>query len=664
MTKLFYSKLALSNIRKHTKIYLPYILTCIFTVAMFYMMLFIRLNDGLARMPGAQSLRVIMMLGTIVIGIFSAIILLYTNSFLMKRRKKEIGLYNVLGMEKRHIARVMLLETVYTALCTIIGGLLTGILLSKLMLMLLFKLLTFAIPFGFEVSPVAIVITAALFTGIFFATLLLNLGRVHLSKPIELLYGGNVGEKEPKTKWPLAIIGFAALLSAYTIAIVTQDPINALGWFFIAVLLVILGTYCLFIAGSIALLKALRNNKKYYYQTKHFASVSGMIYRMKQNAAGLASICILSTMVLIMFSTTVSLYLGMEDTLRRRYPRDIEIKAYVMARTDSTTLERAIDTAIHEAGVPTQDLVRYRYALLTLLLDGSSLRANGEDIGGAETINAYFLPLDDYNNINNSMTSLAPNELLIYAPNDDYTASSVSFSGIRYEVKASLDELNVADNSSNKSHRTIFFILPDEASIEACVNAVDGGGIVWGGLVYYYGFDLGSDTISGSETADALSTELSDITDENGEELYVYVTSVDTDRSSFLSVYGGLFFLGLFLGALFIMATVIIMYYKQISEGYDDKKRFEIMQKVGLSRHEIRTTIRSQVLIVFFLPLVFAGIHILAAFKMITKLLFMLNLTNVPLFAWCTLGTLILFAAVYGVVYTLTARAYYQIVSG
>lgn len=665
MSKFFYGKLAAVNIRKNGRIYVPYILTCIFTICMFYIMLFITLNKGLSKMPGADALSVIMWMGTVVIGLFSAVILLYTNSFLMKRRKKELGLYNILGMGKNHIARVMALENLYVSLGTIIAGLFAGILLSKLMLLLLLKLLRFDVPFGFEISPMAVIVTVIVFAAIFFVTLLSNLGRVHLSKPIELLYGGNVGEKEPKTKWVLAVIGFLALASGYTIAIVTENPISALGLFFIAVILVILGTYCLFTAGSIALLKSLRKNKAFYYKTKHFTSVSGMIYRMKQNAVGLANICILSTMVLVMLSTTVSLYIGMEDALRSRYPRNIMISASETTDDTIRTISDQTDDIILQSGLPVENVVQYRYKSYFTRHSGTVF-SNSGDAAASGPSNAIIIliPLDDYNWLRGTDVALSPHELLLFTPSVPYDGGAVTFGTETFAVKEAYREApDIGDDYMYSLKDSFYFILPDSAAIQRVYMALADEGSKWPGLSYYYGFDVQADDGSQIGLVSQLRAALAGVGSDSDSGDQVYTTSAAENKADFLSVYGGFFFLGLFMGTLFIMAAVIIMYYKQISEGYDDQKRFDIMQKVGLSREEIKKTIRSQVLTVFFLPLLAAGIHILAAFKMITKLLFMLNLTNVTLFAWCTLGTIVVFAVIYGAVYTLTARSYYKIVS-
>lgn len=665
MSRFFYGKLAAVNIRKNGRIYILYILTCIFAVCMFYIILFITMNKGLSKMPGADAVTTIMWMGTVVIGLFSVVILLYTNSFLMKRRKKELGLYNILGMGKNHIACVMALENLYVALGSIVSGLFAGILLSKLMIMLLFRLLRFNVPFGFEVSPVAVTVTVIVFAAIFFVTLLLNLGRVRLSKPIELLYGGNMGEREPKTKRLLSVIGFIALVIGYTIAIVTENPVNALEWFFIAVILVIAGTYCLFTAGSIALLKSLRRNKAFYYKTKHFTSVSVMIHRMKQNAVGLANICILSTMVLVMLSTTVSLYIGMEDALRSRYPRNIAVTAAGTTDDAVRTICNKADDIILQSGIPVENVVRYRYKSYYPNRSGTVFTdPKGAAASGPSNAAVFFIPLDDYNRLLGSDAALSPHELFLYSPNALYDDGTVTFGTETYTVKEVLKEIHGIDDAY-LNRETFYFILPDSIAIRRVHAALSGGDEEWPGMSYYYGFDVRGDDESQIALAGRLEETFAGFdTDGSGSGgTNIHVTSAARNKADFLSIYGGFFFLGLFLGTLFIMAAVVIMYYKQISEGYDDQKRFEIMQKMGLGRDEIKKTIRSQVLAVFFLPLLAAGIHILAAFKMITKLLYMLNLTNVPLFARCTLGTIVVFAVIYGAVNTLTARSYYKIVS-
>jgi putative ABC transport system permease protein len=393
MNKMFYPRLALTNIKKNGKTYFPYILTCIGTIMMFYIMHFISVNKGLVSMSGGLQLKQMLFLGTIIVGLFSVIFLFYTNSFLIKRRNKELGLFNILGMEKKHIAKVLFWETILVFLVSIVIGLLGGIVLSKLMFLLLLKLLNFEIPIKFYVSTSSLITTAILFAFIFFLTLIRNLGQVHLSKPIELLKGGQVGEREPKTKWLLTSIGVICLAWGYFIALTTESPLNALSLFFFAVILVIIGTYALFTAGSIAILKILRMKKKFYYQTRHFISVSGMVYRMKQNAVGLANICILSTAVLVMLSTTVSMYIGMEDLLRTRYPRDIAVSARNVSDEESKMLDSMILEEAERFNISVSNKVRFRSKSLTVVQDNNLFSdRNPNTVAGMDTCILHLMP--------------------------------------------------------------------------------------------------------------------------------------------------------------------------------------------------------------------------------------------------------------------------------
>ncbi len=571
----FYPKLAVSNIRKNSRFYLPYLLTCVATVAMFYIMSFIASNPGLQDMQGAGTISAMMGFGTVVIGIFATIILFYTNSFLIKRRKKELGLYNILGMGKRHIAKVLFFETVYVTVISLAGGLLGGILFSKLVFMLLLRLVDFKVTLGFNISLQAIQMTLVLFCAIFLLILLFNLFQIKLSKPIELLYGGNHGEREPKTKWPLVVIGILTLGGGYFLALYIKSPIAAIGMFFIAVILVIIGTYCLFTAGSIAWLKMLRRNKKYYYQPRHFSAVSGMLYRMKQNAAGLASICILCTMVLVMVSTSVCMYIGVEDALNLIYPRNVQIYLYECQDQAYQQMSTIVKEEVAKSGLDAYDMVSFQY----------------------------------------------------YQEEDDWNRSL--FIG-------------------NKMAEALTGEIPGDNGQDYPPNA-------------YLGFNLPGSDGAPSQLLDAIRTRLT--TELAGQ----YDTYESETRSlmagNIYSAYGGFLFLGMFLGLLFLLATVLIIYYKQISEGYDDKQRFEIMKKVGMSRAETKATVRSQILTVFFLPLIVAVIHIAFAFKIITKLLAVLSLTDISLFISCTGVTILVFAIIYCLVYMFTAKVYYRIVS-
>ncbi len=666
MGKLFFPKMAAGNLVRNRRFEFPYLLTGLITVAMFYNMTFLTFHEELKNMPGGATIPTIMNLGTMVVGLFAVIFLLYTNTFLMKRRHKEIGLYNILGMSKRHIAVVMLWETVYTCLITVVGGLLLGILLSKLMLLLLYKILFFSVSFGFMVSWKSVGITAVLFVAIYLVALLLNLLHVHLSKPVELLKGGSVGEKEPKTKVLLAILGVVTLGAGYYIAITTESPLEALMLFFLAVILVIIGTYCLFTAGSIAFLKAMKKRKNYYYQAKHFIGISGMLYRMKQNAVGLANICILSTMVLVMISTCVCLYIGTGDALNAMYPHDI---IYSQSWQDSGNRSKEevrvqIQEALDKAGMePTHVQEVDQLTSVNSMLEGSTLglvdpEANFSDL--SNTVTTLITTAESYRQMTGTALDLAPGEVALNASEDHEDWQTVTFLDLTFSVKEWLPEppdLFV----EGYSDQYLFLVVADEADLEAIyqqqLQAKDGEiGLV---SKIYWGYSMDFDGATKDQITRLYDLLLGNVLTDAGDGSF---SCRDVQESEFYALYGGLLFLGLFLGLLFLMATVLIIYYKQISEGYEDKERFAILEKVGMSQQQVRTAIRSQVRMVFFLPLLGAMVHLAVAFKMITKLLAALGLQNIPLFALCCAGTVAVFAVGYFVIYHLTARTYYKIV--
>ena len=663
MGKLFFSKMAAGNLVRNRRFEFPYLLTGLITVAMFYNMTFLTFHEELKNMPGGATIPTIMNLGTMVVGLFAVIFLLYTNTFLMKRRHKEIGLYNILGMSKRHIAVVMLWETVYTCLITVVGGLLLGILLSKLMLLLLYKILFFSVSFGFMVSWKSVGITAVLFVAIYLVALLLNLLHVHLSKPVELLKGGRVGEKEPKTKVLLAILGVVTLGAGYYIAITTESPLEALMLFFLAVILVIIGTYCLFTAGSIAFLKAMKKRKNYYYQAKHFIGISGMLYRMKQNAVGLANICILSTMVLVMISTCVCLYIGTGDALNAMYPHDI---IYSQSWQDSGNRSKEevrvqIQEALDKAGMePTHVQEVDQLTTVNSMPEEATLGGVDPNAGVMDlsnTVTTLVVTAEGYRQMTGNTLNLAPGEAAIYTTESQGEWEQISFLGLSFSIKTWLPEAP-AITVEGYSERYIFLVVADDAAMEAVYQQqmLDGGGLASN---IYWEYSLDFDGVSKEEMLQLYQTLRSSVLSDTGDNT---LSCRDAQEVDFYSLYGSFLFLGLFLGALFLMATVLIIYYKQISEGYEDKERFAIMEKVGMSQQQVRTAIRSQVRMVFFLPLLGAIIHLAASFKMISKLMAALGLQNIPLFALCCAGTVAAFAVGYFIIYHLTARTYYKIV--
>jgi putative ABC transport system permease protein len=667
MRKGFYLRMVLTNIRNNGKLYIPYTLASIVTVMMFYLMCFLTSEVNGAEMLGAVQLLFILKLGLIVVAIFSSIIILYTNSFLMKQRKKELGLFNILGMEKKHIGKLMALETLIVGGGSIITGLLTGMLFSKLLLALVLRIIRVEVPFGFSISIVGLLLTAGLFATIYIVALAYNLGHIHLANPITLLLSGNTGEREPKTKWVIATISAVLLCAGYYLALTVKQPLDALLLFFVAVILVILGTYGLMTTGSIVMLKMLRKNKGYYYKTNHFISVSSMMYRMKQNAIGLASICILSTMVLVTLSTTTSLYMGMKDATIDASPRSLQVEGMETTVEDREMIDSAILQFIENNSLNATGTLKYAYFESFMQKEKTDFTSDGGNVMEDEMdARVVFIPLADYRERTGSTIELEGGQAILFTKNVEYENPVATFSGMAFDI--------VKDNTDPKFDIPMetyvgvplyFVIVRDETTLARIYEEVKQQSDPttaqeYKGLGYYYGFNVEQT----DQQLDALTTKLDSVLKNlpySGTG-WAYASSVASFGVDFLTIYGGFFFIGIFLGLLFTMATILIMYYKQISEGYEDRSRFEIMQKVGMEQSMIRGAIRSQVLTVFFMPLAIACIHIGFAFNMIAKLLSVLYMPDWHLFAITTGCTLLIFGVIYTIAYNLTARAYYKIV--
>lgn len=660
MKTSFYVRLAVNNIRKNSGTYFPYILTCIMTVMVFYLVKSLSLNPGLTKMIGEDTITYMMDLGTRVIEVFAVIFLFYTNSFLIKRRKREFGLFNILGMEKKHLLKVLFLETLMTALLSLGIGFVFGIALDKLMFILILKVLGAEISLGFFISAEAIRTTAVLFCVIFLLIYLKSVFMVGLSNPIELLRGSRVGEKEPKAKWVLALIGAILLGVAYYMALTIKNPIASIPVFFVAVLYVILATYLLFTAGSITVLKLMRKNKAFYYNAKHFVSVSGMIYRMKQNAVGLANICILSAMVLVTVSSTTSLMVGMEEILRTRYPNNFGIYSSETDNARNEELFREIDSICYEMNVPVTEKNQYSYMTFSVIQMGDTFETDDsfiDTLTAVEKIRVLlFLPLSDYNRIAGSNRELKAHEMMMYASRERYEEPVMHLFGEEWRVTEQVEQFIGNGVSESVIASTYYCIVRDDEYETLMKTAGEELDRPYSPDLYY-GFDTTAEKAVQLELYERIFNTLRSL------EFNGYVECRQAERGSILALYGGFFFLGIFLGFLFIMAAVLIIYYKQISEGYEDRERFVIMQKVGMTNAEVKKTIRSQVLTVFFLPLIAAGIHMAAAFPMITLLLALLNMVNVKLYLICTVVCFLVFAVLYVLTYSLTARTYYKIVS-
>lgn len=661
MSKTFYFRLAFDNLKKNAKMYIPFVLSCILTIMMYYMVSSLSMNPNMMNMIGGDVMQQILSLGIYVITVFAVIFLFYTNSFLIKRRKREFGLFNILGMEKKHLSIVIALESMIVFLVSMVLGIGIGILLDKAFYLLIAKMLNASIALGFYISYQSIVNSIILFFIIFLLMYVFSLIQINLSNPIELLHGDQHGEKEPKTKWLLALIGLICLGTGYYMSVSIQDPVTAFAFFMVAVILVVIGTYMLFTAGSIVILKLLRKNKRYYYKTNHFISVSNMIYRMKQNAVGLGNICILSTMVLVMLSTTISLWVGMNDIIETRFPRDITVSINSVDSNQALYTIDDMNYAIEQAGIQTEDELVYRTLSVSAFNKGNTYTFGNENMSLQDISNVvvlYFITLDDYNRTEGTNVSLAPDEVLVFPSGKQFDHKTIDIASNTFKVKGILDSIKADSNYSANLQNSMFVVVD---SMDTLFMIDDLQKQAYGDNASYihtsYDFNLNkSEGMSVKEATDAL------IANYPGDTTYMMVDTQEGNYEDLLSLYASFLFIGIFLSFLFIMATVLIMYYKQITEGYEDKKRFEIMQKVGLDKREVKKTINSQVLTVFFLPLVVAAIHIVFAFPMIEKMLRLLYLDNTNLYIMTTVICFGVFALVYVLIYFLTSKVYYGIV--
>lgn len=612
--KTLYWKLAWHGIYKNQKIYLPFLLTSIGITMMYYIVSYLTYSKAIYEMHGGQEMQMILSWGTGVVAIFAAIFLFYMNSFLMRRRKTEFGLYNILGMGKWNIARILCWQNGMLFGTSMVGGLGLGILLSKLSELMAAKMLGNSSPMGFRIEPNAVRNTILLTAVSYGIILLYSLRQIHVSKPIA-----------------------------------------AFSMFFLAVVLVILATYLLFICGSVALCKLLQKNKRYYYQLQHFISVSSMRYRMKRNGSSLASICVLSTMVLVMISSTLCLYLGSEDSLYQRYPRDIFVTAY--SDFDEQALEEKIAEVVSRYSLQEKNEIHETTLQISGVLNGNRLQFEQDSLVDYDDIaTVKIFTLEEYNRLAGTSETLQDGEVLLSVIDGSYSGDTIQIGTMQpFQIQKQVPQfVDDGDAFANVS-RMLYLIVPDMAMMqelnERQAEAYNGYASV---IQFYKGFDLDAD----ADTQLAIQAELEQQLSEEG----CVCESRESGRSSFYALYGGLLFLGILLSVVFLFGTVLIMYYKQISEGYEDAGRFEILQKVGMTKKEIKRSINSQILTVFTAPLLMAGVHLAFAFPMLYRLLAVMGLINISLFAIITVGGFLVFAALYALMYKLTSHSYYQLV--
>ena len=672
MTSLLYPRLAVTGIMKNRRTYLPYILTCSGMIMMFYIISFLSVSGFVREMKGGDIMQAYLDLGCGVIVIFSAIFLFYTNSFLIRRRKTEFGLYNILGMGKRNIALILMWETVIIYLFSLVAGIGCGVLFSKLAELLLAKMLNSGASAEFSVEYSSMLWAAIYFAVIFLLIMLNSLRQISLSKPVELMKSENFGEKPPKANYFLAVTGVLLLGLAYYIALFTEDPTAALLLFFVAVILVIIATYLLFISASVALCRLLQKNKKYYYKTNHFISVSQMAYRMKRNGAGLASICILSTMVLVTLSSTTCLYVGEEDMLKGRYMRNVAVDNYTIDQDVARLTGSTVNSVLQKYGEKAENILTLRYLDIsggfkdnTVTLDSR----NADELlgsGGYEVRELFIIPVSDYYRITGNSIELKENEAALFSVGKDLPFDSIDIKeyGALY-IKERVDDFMDIRSANMQMFPACYLFVQSEdilLKLDEIQNEIYENR--YSLLHNYYGFDLSCDEEKQSAIGTEIQKNIIALRDEAGDKWSVKIECAAKDKAEFYALYGGLFFLGIVLGTVFICAAALIIYYKQISEGYEDKAKFVILQKVGMTKEEIRKSINSQVLTVFFAPLIFAGVHMAFAFGIISKMLALFGLTNSGLFAIVALCCFLLFGLLYAAVYIITSKRYYKIVSG
>ena len=655
VTKHLYFRLALGNLWKNRQTYLPFLTAASLLTFATYSFLMITFNPGLSQVHGGDQFKTVLVFGTFVIGLFTAIFLFYANSFLIKRRKKEMGLYSILGMEKRHIARVLRHELAVSWLLAMALGLGLGVVLTRLLFLLIRLAIRIEVPLVGTVNPLTLGLTAAMFALLFILLMLYNSLQVRTTSPIELLRGGQTGEREPKARWFLAVLGVVFTGVGYYIAQKVDNPMAAIALFFVAVMLVILGTYLLFLSGSIALLKILKRNKRYYYQPRHFVTVSGMLYRMKQNAAGLASIAILCTMAMITIGTTVAMYSGSEKMLSEYYPSDMQITLNNQAAQDEVARQNA--TLAQQSGVTVNDLHAFQAYETLIALEGNAIVKPDEF--QYENINDYgklhdvlILTSATFAAMEGTPLNLSQRELGIFT-SADTAPSTLTFGGQTYALRR-LTALNVIPCLSHgTAMNKTFLIVPDDADALSLLTYLGESG---DSLTPSYTLQW---NVAGSE-----------------EQLDAYYRAVDgmtawkenpfrikeSLRGEWYAMHGGFLFVGIFLGLVFLMGTAMIIYFKQISEGYQDHDRFIILQKVGMSQDEVRGTVRRQILLVFFLPLLVAICHVAGSLHMMVLMLQVFGLMDVPYIAMNTFGAALGVTLLYGLFYNHTAKTYYRMV--
>ncbi len=676
MKAFFFPRLAASGIKKNGKLYRPYILSLIGMVMMSYIIQSISYSPLLRVTNGGTNAQAILSIGKFVIAFFALLFLFYTNSFLVKKRYREFGLYNVLGMGKKDVCRIVFWENLLVSLIGLIGGIGFGILFSKLCELGLLRAIHSEVDYRFTLEGEAVTMTLILYGAIFFLIMIKSLIQVSRLRPMELLHSESAGERPIRANWLFATLGVLLLGGAYYISVTIESPMSAISLFFVAVLMVIAGTYLLFISGSVALCKLLQKNKKYYYKKQHFVSVSSMTYRMKRNGAGLASICILATMVLVMISSTSSLYFGADDMISTRFPQDTYIAVEMDDLSDLSSgktekYRTEYEKIMKENNVTPEGVAEFNYCSISGMLQGENIIISPE-MTTDFTLNydnlraLYFVSVSDYNKIMGTDLSLTGGEAYLMPYDCKYSGKDLDLGDIKFSIKGQLSEfipiLDANAASVSVAIPSFLMVIPEYETLRPLMKYMYDDETRYLEIKYYYGYDC-IDSCGEEKAIDIWSKQTEVVRSMANGDRFTYDSGCESaEKSDFYSTFGGLFFLGIVLSGIFIFAAAMIIYYKQVSEGYEDKARFGIMQNVGMTARDIKSSINSQVLTVFFAPLLFAGVHLVFAFPIIWKLLQLFYLRNMGFAIGVTAAAFVLFGVFYAVIYKLTAKAYYSII--
>ena len=672
-----YPKIAADGIRKNGRLYVPYIVTSILMIAVFYIMHLLGYSDIMKGFSGSGTAREMLQFGSLIMAVFGTIFLFYTQSTLIKGRFKEFGIYSVLGMNKRNLIKVIFFETVMTWAISMAGGILAGIGLSKIAELGFRKMIEADINYGFIISGESLAKTILVYS-IIFGLIFLNAARqILFSRTINLVNSDKAGEKPPKANWAVGILGLVFLLAGYTISLKIESPMAALLFFFVAVILIIIGTYLILIAGSVVLCRILQKNKSYYYKTNHFVSVSSMAYRMKRNGAGLASICILLTMILVTISSTAALYFNREETLRNHYPNQIDLVAHNDGlfegyKDAAARLENDVNKVAEESGtkvINAKALSHYSLSgyydnngAVDLELDPYATLSMTLDYDRIVVVNFY--DVDDYNRMTNKNITVPSGKALLGIDGNIQIGDEVRIGKKTFEVeKIDLNDGNFKSCIGSSPVSVLAFIVDDlnsaVADFEDIKDTRNESLLIW---TWNYYFDTELNAQGQIDLSKKINAEVYvDVGEERGIE--PYCTSRENERADFVSTFGGLFFLGILLSSIFMVSCVLIIYYKQISEGFEDQSRFSIMQKVGMTKENIKKSINSQMLTVFLIPILFACLHLAVVLPVVHKLLLLFGHNNIPLLLASAGLCVLFFGLIYAFVYKLTSNAYYKIVS-